>query len=531
MAFTLFEEDALEVFQFRHWTGDFAHQVANVELNHFCTVVVASVAHFHRYGEAAILIHSGAADGRSTVLECGVRLTVAEWIERSIVDVEVVAGELSVPSLVWAASVEVAVVDRNLTYALRHRHAEVTAWSHVAKHHVADGVASFATAKPYVENGAEIFLFPVHHSGTAREVEQYDRLASGFESGEQVFLCVEDFEVGAAAAFASHFAWLANASHHHIGLLCNLHCFGTHHVGIAVVAHFTAKHGAVFLHDRIVAHVATLSVEHFCLALHGFGHGFAHGFVLVHSGCHAPCARHIGASVGKWANERNLALLCQWEHIVAVFKKHESFGSQLAGCRTVLVGVDFSLGTLAVEVAVWVVEQAEFVFSLKNAAASSVDSRHAHLAFVERLFDSAQETVSHHIHICAGVEREGRHGLQVAHAVGNHFADGSVVGHHKALKSPHVAEHGGHQPLVASGRNVVNGVERSHHRSRASIHGCLVGWEVFVKHASVAHVGGVVVAASLSCAIEGEVLHTRHHGVGGGEVGALVAFHHSLGDL
>ena len=108
------------------------------------------------------------------------------------------------------------------------------------------------------------------------------------------------------------------------------------------------------------------------------------------------------------------------------------------------------------------------------------------------------------------------------------LVDGTVVGDHKTIIFPIVAQQIGEQPLVASGGNAVNDIERRHKRTGASLGGCLVRSEILVVHPHAAHIDRVVVATSLGSSVEGEMLNASHHVLLA--VVALESPHHSLAD-
>ena len=112
----------------------------------------------------------------------------------------------------------------------------------------------------------------------------------------------------------------------------------------------------------------------------------------------------------------------------------------------------------------------------------------------------------------------------------DHLADGGVVGHDKAVKSPAVTQHLGQEPMVARSRDVVDDVERCHVAASTGIHTGFVGREIFVEHAHAAHIHRVVVTSCLGSAIQGKVLDTCHHGRFVGQVSALVALNHGTAD-
>ena len=192
--------------------------------------------------------------------------------------------------------------------------------------------------------------------------------------------------------------------------------------------------------------------------------------------------------------------------------------------------VDFLAGTLAVQVAVGIVKQAQLVLGFQNAAASLIDVVDGHLALVQRFFQCSQETVGHHVHVGTRVQGKCRDRLQVAHAVVDHLADGGVVGHDKAVKSPAVPQHLGHEPAVARGGDIVDDVERGHEAARSGVNTSLVGREILVEHAHVAHIDSIVVTASLGGAIEGKMLHAGHHRCLVGQVCTLIPLNHGAAD-
>ena len=79
------------------------------------------------------------------------------------------------------------IVERYLTYTLRHGGSQFSAWHLVTEENVTDGIARFATTKPNVEDGWEILLFPCHDGGTTREVDQNDRFTRLLQGYEQAF--------------------------------------------------------------------------------------------------------------------------------------------------------------------------------------------------------------------------------------------------------------------------------------------------------------------------------------------------------
>jgi hypothetical protein len=71
----------------------------------------------------------------------------------------------------------------------------------------------------------------------------------------------------------------------------------------------------------------------------------------------------------------------------------------IAGCLTVLCGINLALAALGVAVAVRVAEQAQFIFRFQNAAAGDIHIFLAHLSFCYALSQMLYEGVGTHIHV------------------------------------------------------------------------------------------------------------------------------------
>ena len=156
-----------------------------------------------------------------------------------------------------------------------------------------------------------------------------------------------------------------------------------------------------------------------------------------------------------------------------------------------------------------------------------------HQSFFQRLLQRTHKTAGAHVEVGTGRQRTGRTGLEVAAAPGAHLANRAIVGHHKPLEVPLLAQEAGQQPATGGGGLVVYRVERRHHAAHTGFYGRTVGSQVVVVHPHAAHVGHVVVQPRLRCSVKGEMLHAGHHLVGGVlfsvALVALVAHHHGLG--
>ena len=522
-----------------HGTGDAAHAVAQVELDHLGSVARAGVGQGDGGGDFAVLVHLRLVQADVTVLERGVRQAVAEGVERLVGHVEVVAAELRKPVALFerASGVLVVVVERNLPHVAGEGHAQLAAGVDVAEQHVADGIGGLAAPEPHVQDGRHVLLLPIQRHGTSREEGQHDGLAGLQQGFEQAALRVGDADVAAAGALARHFGGFAQGGHDDVGT-------GSHGqrlvqqllVGAVVTVQRAAEHGGVLLLLGVAHQVAALGVKDFDLLSGDFFQAFVQRGVVVQARGHAPRAGHVAARITHRADDGHRALLLQREYGRLsglgglVLQQHETAGGDASGSGAVF-GVEHFLGrTLQVAILVGVVKQAELPLRLEDAAAGLVDVCHADFAFVERLLQRADEAVADHVHVNSRFEGAGRHLLQVAYAVGNHLVDARVVGHDKAVELPLVAQQVGHQPTVGRGGHPVDLVERGHDAACSRLNGCLVGQEIFVVHAVAAHVDRVIVASGLRGAVECEVLDASHDLVVGLElcrtVGALVATHH-----
>ena len=141
---------------------------------------------------------------------------------------------------------------------------------------------------------------------------------------------------------------------------------------------------------------------------------------------HRPSAGHIRAGVCKRADKRNRAFFLQWQDLFVVLQKHHRLGSHLTGKRTVLSRENLARTALRIAVAVGVVKQTEFVFRLKDSAASLIHFSLRYLALLHCLFEVGQ-TFRYHIHIKSGLERENSRRHQVAGSAVAHELLNSVV--------------------------------------------------------------------------------------------------------
>ena len=110
-----------------------------------------------------------------------------------------------------------------------------------------------------------------------------------------------------------------------------------------------------------------------------------------------------------------------------------------------------------------------------------------------------------------------------------HLHDAGVVAHHKAVKTPLIAQDFGEQVAVGGSGSAVVFVERCHRGLCSGLHGCLVGRQVELAQPALAHIHGVIVAAGVGCAVSGEMFEAGGNGEGVFEITPLIAVDHGGG--
>src|SRR5699024_9976673 len=197
-----------------------------------------------------------------TVLEGGVAQAIAERIQRVVAHIQVVAAELLEPFAFFqrTAGILVVVCHRQLAHILRESGGQLTAGANVSEHYVGNGVCSFTTSEPYIQDGGNIFILPSQHYATSGEQYQYYGFARFQQCFQQVALCVRHFQFGTATALTTHLGGLAEGGYNDIGLCSYFQGFVQQFLVIAT-GQFTAEHRGACLVVGIVHQVAALCIE------------------------------------------------------------------------------------------------------------------------------------------------------------------------------------------------------------------------------------------------------------------------------
>src|SRR5574344_2945374 len=97
------------------------------------------------------------------------------------------------------------VINANLTNTLRHCHRQFPTRGFISKEYIAECRTSFTATKPHIKNCRNVFTFPSQDCGSAREIQQDNRLTRLFESYQKVALSIGHLQVTATAALTTHF--------------------------------------------------------------------------------------------------------------------------------------------------------------------------------------------------------------------------------------------------------------------------------------------------------------------------------------
>jgi hypothetical protein len=227
-------------------------------------------------------------------------------------------------------------------------------------------------------------------------------------------------------------------------------------------------------------------------------------------------AEHRGEVVGLRAHHGQPCLRSQWQHSV-VREQHHGLLGQRAGERPVGAGVEVEPGIRQIsrDGGPVGIEQAELRLLPEHPPGGAIHQRLVDRAVLEGGQQRGAEAAhgwKFHVH----ARREGQRrrltgrahdpvqGLQKRHS--------EVVGHHGAVETPAVAEHGGEQVGVRGGGYAVDLGVRVHHRTGAAVadrH--LERQQVDVGELARADADGTEVAGPPGAGIAGEVLERGDH--------------------
>ena len=194
---------------------------------------------------------------------------------------------------------------------------------------------------------------------------------------------------------------------------------------------------------------ATLGVAHrAALASHSLLHALQERHATVGIARERPAPLHLLARCGDVANERNLRTLLEWQHVALVLQQHLALLRYFTTHLLSLLRADVCLIAIHIQIAVGILEEAELILRFEDAATSHVDVLLLHLAVLNQLLQIVHIglTVQVHIHTC--LQGTSRHILDGAHSVLHALIDALIVGGHKSVESPGIAQQFGHEIVV-----------------------------------------------------------------------------------
>ena len=109
-----------------------------------------------------------------------------------------------------------------------------------------------------------------------------------------------------------------------------------------------------------------------------------------------------------------------------------------------------------------------------------------------------------------------------------HFCNSGIICHYKTVKPPLLTQYIRHQPLVSSGRNAIDLIERGHRTAHTGINRRLIGQHVFIEHALMAHIYCIIVTSCLTGTIQGKMLYTSHNLIITAHILSLITTYHGL---
>ena len=313
LLFASLQVDALETTQFLDGTCNGGCLLVDIELDHLVALALTRILHHDAGLDGTVSLHGGVAQRQVAIAEGGIGQTIAEGVEWVVAHLQIVAGILAIlieALLDRTTRVQVVIIKRNLSQCLWHSDREASAGSSIAEEHVGNGVASLRTCKPYVHNGVNVLLFPGKHSGTTREVQQYDGLANLDQFLQQFALGIRHLQCSTARRLATEVCTLAHSTDDDVGLLCNSQRlslrFGSIHTGNGL-----AKLSSL-LQVGIVRQVTALRIEQL-----GFGQStlqrLLDGSIALWRIGYAPGTGNIRTVVGQWTDEGDGIISVEWQ--------------------------------------------------------------------------------------------------------------------------------------------------------------------------------------------------------------------------
>src|SRR5690606_23816331 len=153
--------------------------------------------------------------------ESRIAQTISKGIQRFIVDIQVIASEFFEPLSFrqWSPCVFMRVVGRDLTDSFGESHRDFSLSFHATEYDVGYGFSGLGTAKPYIQDSLDMFIFPSQGQWSSCKQYQDDRFSRREKSLKQISLSGRDIKVCPARTLARHFGGFAQGCDNHVSLL------------------------------------------------------------------------------------------------------------------------------------------------------------------------------------------------------------------------------------------------------------------------------------------------------------------------
>ena len=367
-------------------------------------------------------------------------------------------------------------------------------------------MAGFRAGAPHIEDRIHRGILVHEDERTAGHEHQHDGLAGGLQCLEQLTLRIGNGRIRPGRPFAVHVGGLTDARHDDIRRTRTGDRLGDQFALRTGMDRRRLEIAHEHPHQAVAHGLFQVRIHHQPAALgvarpgRRLGDPLPERDRLVAVGGHGPGAVHRSGVVRKRPHHGDAGVLAQRQHAV-VLQQHQALLRHFPGESPVLRGIDLRRKALLVEIAERILEEAQAVFRLQDAAAGTVDVGFADAPLCQGLLQRAHEAVGIHVHVQARLQRTGGHFLQVADPVGHLLHHGGGVGDDEAVEAPAVAEQLLHQVTVHRSGDALEFVEGGHIAGGAGFGSRLVGIQVAVERLLAAQEHGIVVPARLGRAI------------------------------
>ena len=354
---------------------------------------------------------------------------------------------------------------------------------------------------PSLNDRGELAILPLQGQRTAVRQDQHHRFTGLQQSSQQLFLALRQTNIRTAASLSGPVIRLTHYGDDTIRIFHLLNRF-LHQTGIL---HRINLQATGFRQHRLVRQITSLGEDHTGLIANHFLHSLHYGSRLRRIDT-TPCPEQLNLLIRQRAYHSDRPSLSQRQQTLVILQQDNGFTGNMASRIHMLIRECILFRTICVQVAIRVLEQAQFIFRLQYTAASLIDIRLRHTALFQRLLQGRDIAVRHHIHIQAGMQSQGRYGLRITQTMIGHLADRIIIGNDKPIESPLITKQIGQQPAVTRSRNRLYQIKGRHDRGTTSLYSRFIRRKILIKHLDTAHIHRIIITTGLGSAIQGKVL-------------------------